>query len=171
MAFCLGGNDTMDTIHRVVEYASQTGYEMIGVGVSKTVDNDLPVTDNCPGFGSVAKYVAISTKEAALDVLSMAETSTKVFILEVMGRHAGWIAAATPMTASRLNMFEPTMLPIASPYSPRITLTSETASSGRLVASATSVAPSPTTARASCTTTKSSSASRARSSDRESVSA
>ena len=64
------------------------------IGVPKTVDNDLPVTDNCPGFGSVAKYVAVSTQEAALDVSSMAETSTKVFILEVMGRHAGWIAAA-----------------------------------------------------------------------------
>jgi 6-phosphofructokinase 1 len=64
------------------------------IGIPKTVDNDLPVTDNCPGFGSVAKYVAVSTREAALDVLSMAKTSTKVFILEVMGRHAGWIAAA-----------------------------------------------------------------------------
>src|SRR5690606_18978218 len=64
------------------------------IGVPKTVDNDLPITDNCPGFGSVAKYVAVSTREAALDVASMAKTSTRVFILEVMGRHAGWIAAA-----------------------------------------------------------------------------
>ena len=64
------------------------------IGVPKTIDNDLPITDNCPGFGSVAKYVAVSTQEAALDVVSMAKTSTKVFVLEVMGRHAGWIAAA-----------------------------------------------------------------------------
>jgi 6-phosphofructokinase 1 len=70
------------------------GFPVTCLGIPKTVDNDLPVTDNCPGFGSVAKYVAISTKEAALDVLSMAKTSTKVFVLEVMGRHAGWIAAA-----------------------------------------------------------------------------
>jgi 6-phosphofructokinase 1 len=74
---------------------SQTmGYPLQCIGVPKTVDNDLPFTDNCPGFGSVAKYVAISTLEASLDIASMAETSTKVFILEVMGRHAGWIAAA-----------------------------------------------------------------------------
>ncbi len=71
------------------------------LGVPKTVDNDLPVTDNCPGFGSVAKYVAVSTQEAALDVLSMAKTSTKVFILEVMGRHAGWIAAAGGLAGSK----------------------------------------------------------------------
>jgi 6-phosphofructokinase 1 len=70
------------------------GYPLQAIHVPKTIDNDLPLTDNCPGFGSVAKYVAISTREAALDVASMCETSTKVFILEVMGRHAGWIAAA-----------------------------------------------------------------------------
>ena len=70
------------------------GYPLTCIGVPKTVDNDLPLTDCCPGFGSVAKYVAVSTKEAALDVASMCETSTKVFVLEVMGRHAGWIAAA-----------------------------------------------------------------------------
>src|SRR5207237_7488325 len=70
------------------------GYPITCVGVPKTVDNDLPATDCCPGFGSVAKYVAVSTREAALDVASMARTSTRVFVFEVMGRHAGWIAAA-----------------------------------------------------------------------------
>jgi len=84
----------MDTAHKVSQIGDQMGYHVTCVGVPKTVDNDLPVTDCCPGFGSVAKYVAVSTREAALDVASMARTSTKVFILEVMGRHAGWIAAA-----------------------------------------------------------------------------
>jgi 6-phosphofructokinase 1 len=84
----------MDTALKVSQISKTMGYPVICLGVPKTVDNDLPVTDNCPGFGSVAKYVAISTREAALDVLSMAKTSTKVFVLEVMGRHAGWIAAA-----------------------------------------------------------------------------
>ncbi|MEX2126611.1 MAG: 6-phosphofructokinase [Woeseia sp.] len=92
--FYNGGNDSMDTAHKVSLVARRLGYPVNCLGIPKTVDNDLPVTDTCPGFGSVAKYVAISTLEAALDVLSMAETSTKVFILEVMGRHAGWIAAA-----------------------------------------------------------------------------
>ena len=92
--FYNGGNDSMDTAHKVSLISNKMGFPVTCLGVPKTVDNDLPVTDNCPGFGSVAKYVAVSTKEAALDVLSMAETSTKVFILEVMGRHAGWIAAA-----------------------------------------------------------------------------
>ncbi len=92
--FYNGGNDSMDTAHKVSQFSKTMGYPVICLGVPKTVDNDLPVTDNCPGFGSVAKYVAISTREAALDVLSMAKTSTKVFVLEVMGRHAGWIAAA-----------------------------------------------------------------------------
>jgi ATP-dependent phosphofructokinase / diphosphate-dependent phosphofructokinase len=77
------------------------GFPVICLGIPKTVDNDLPITDNCPGFGSVAKYVAVSTQEAALDVLSMAETSTKVFVLEVMGRHAGWIAAAGGLAGTR----------------------------------------------------------------------
>jgi 6-phosphofructokinase 1 len=84
----------MDTIHRITEYARGTGYEMIGVGVPKTVDNDLAVTDTCPGFGSAAKFTAVSVREAALDVAAMAETSTKVFVYEAMGRHAGWLAAA-----------------------------------------------------------------------------
>ena len=84
----------MDTAHKVSQIGKKLGFPVTCVGIPKTVDNDLPVTDNCPGFGSVAKYVAVSTREAALDVASMARTSTKVFILEVMGRHAGWIAAA-----------------------------------------------------------------------------
>ena len=92
--FYNGGGDSMDTAHKVSQLGPKMGYPITCIGIPKTVDNDLPVTDNCPGFGSVAKYIAVSTKEAALDVISMAKTSTKVFILEVMGRHAGWIAAA-----------------------------------------------------------------------------
>ncbi len=92
--FYNGGNDSMDTAHKVSQISKTMGYPVTCLGVPKTVDNDLPVTDNCPGFGSVAKYVAVSTQEAAMDVISMAMTSTKVFVLEVMGRHAGWIAAA-----------------------------------------------------------------------------
>jgi 6-phosphofructokinase 1 len=92
--FYNGGNDSMDTAQKVSQISKSMGYPVTCLGVPKTVDNDLPVTDNCPGFGSVAKYVAVSTQEAGMDVLSMAKTSTKVFILEVMGRHAGWIAAA-----------------------------------------------------------------------------
>lgn len=92
--FYNGGNDSMDTAHKVSQIGKKLGYPITCIGIPKTVDNDLPFTDTCPGFGSVAKYVAISTLEASLDVASMAKTSTKVFILEVMGRHAGWIAAA-----------------------------------------------------------------------------
>jgi 6-phosphofructokinase 1 len=92
--FYNGGNDSMDTAHKVSEIGVQLGYPIVCIGIPKTVDNDLAFTDCCPGFGSAAKYVAVSTREAALDVLSMARTSTKVFVLEVMGRHAGWIAAA-----------------------------------------------------------------------------
>lgn len=98
--FYNGGNDSMDTAHKVSQISRRMGFPVQCLGIPKTVDNDLPVTDNCPGFGSVAKYVAVSTKEAALDVLSMAETSTKVFVLEVMGRHAGWIAAAGGLAGS-----------------------------------------------------------------------
>jgi 6-phosphofructokinase len=92
--FYNGGNDSMDTAEKVSQIALQMQYPLLSIGIPKTVDNDLPITDCCPGFGSVAKYIAISTREAALDVASMARTSTKVFVLEVMGRHAGWIAAA-----------------------------------------------------------------------------
>jgi ATP-dependent phosphofructokinase / diphosphate-dependent phosphofructokinase len=92
--FYNGGNDSMDTALKVSQIGAALGFPITCVGVPKTVDNDLPATDCCPGFGSVAKYVAVSTREAALDVASMARTSTKVFVLEVMGRHAGWIAAA-----------------------------------------------------------------------------
>ena len=99
--FYNGGNDSMDTAHKVSLISRKLGYPVQCLGIPKTVDNDLPITDNCPGFGSVAKYVAVSTMEAALDVLSMAKTSTKVFVLEVMGRHAGWIAAAGGLAGSK----------------------------------------------------------------------
>lgn len=89
-----GGNDSADTANKVSQIASEFDYPLTCIGVPKTVDNDLVVTDTCPGFGSAAKYTAVSMREAALDVVSMAETSTKVFVLEVMGRHAGWLAAA-----------------------------------------------------------------------------
>ncbi len=92
--FYNGGGDSQDTAHKVSQLSLQMGFPITCIGIPKTVDNDLPYTDTCPGFGSVAKYVAVSTREAALDVVSMAESSTKVFVLEVMGRHAGWIAAA-----------------------------------------------------------------------------
>ncbi len=92
--FYNGGGDSQDTANKVSQLGDQLGFPLTCIGIPKTVDNDLPLTDTCPGFGSVAKYVAVSTREAALDVASMCETSTKVFVLEVMGRHAGWIAAA-----------------------------------------------------------------------------
>ncbi|PIE41889.1 MAG: 6-phosphofructokinase [Gammaproteobacteria bacterium] len=92
--FYNGGNDSQDTAHKVSQLSEKLGYDLKCIGIPKTVDNDLPITDNCPGFGSVAKYVAVSIREGALDVKSMCETSTKIFIMEVMGRHAGWIAAA-----------------------------------------------------------------------------
>ena len=92
--FYNGGNDSMDTAQKVSEIAVKMAYPITCIGIPKTVDNDLPITDCCPGFGSAAKYIAVSTREAALDVASMARTSTKVFVLEVMGRHAGWMAAA-----------------------------------------------------------------------------
>lgn len=99
--FYNGGNDSMDTAHKVSLISKTLGFPVTCLGVPKTVDNDLPITDNCPGFGSVAKYVAVSTREAAMDVASMAKTSTKVFILEVMGRHAGWIAAAGGLAGTK----------------------------------------------------------------------
>ena len=89
-----GGNDSADTANKISQVGKALGHEVTVVGVPKTVDNDLAVTDCCPGFGSVAKYTAVSVLEASLDVASMAESSTKVFVMEVMGRHAGWIAAA-----------------------------------------------------------------------------
>lgn len=92
--FYNGGGDSQDTAYKVSQIGEKMGYPITCIGVPKTVDNDLPFTDCCPGFGSVAKYIATSTLEASLDIKSMCETSTKVFILEVMGRHAGWIAAS-----------------------------------------------------------------------------
>jgi ATP-dependent phosphofructokinase / diphosphate-dependent phosphofructokinase len=92
--FYNGGGDSADTCYKVSQLSEAMGYPIQAIHVPKTVDNDLPITDCCPGFGSVAKYVAISALEASFDVRSMAKTSTKVFVLEVMGRHAGWIAAA-----------------------------------------------------------------------------
>jgi ATP-dependent phosphofructokinase / diphosphate-dependent phosphofructokinase len=101
--FYNGGGDSQDTANKVSQLGHQLGYPITCVGIPKTVDNDLPFTDACPGFGSVAKYVAVSTLEASLDVASMAATSTKVFILEVMGRHAGWIAAASGLAQEVAN--------------------------------------------------------------------
>ncbi|WP_280540106.1 6-phosphofructokinase [Chromohalobacter sp. 11-W] len=92
--FYNGGGDSADTCLKVSQLSEKMGYPLTAIHVPKTVDNDLPITDNSPGFGSVAKYIATSTQEAALDIASMCATSTKVFVLEVMGRHAGWIAAA-----------------------------------------------------------------------------
>jgi len=97
--FYNGGGDSQDTAWKVSQIGAELDYPITAIGIPKTVDNDLPVTDTCPGFGSVAKYVAVSIREAGLDVASMASTSTKVFILEVMGRHAGWIAAAGGLAA------------------------------------------------------------------------
>jgi len=98
--FYNGGGDSADTCLKVSQLSERLGYPIQAIHVPKTVDNDLPITDNCPGFGSVAKYIAIATLEASLDVASMAKTSTKVFVLEVMGRHAGWIAAAGGMAST-----------------------------------------------------------------------
>jgi 6-phosphofructokinase 1 len=99
--FYNGGGDSADTCLKVSQLSEKLGYPVQAIHIPKTVDNDLPLTDNCPGFGSVAKYIATSTREAALDVASMCETSTKVFILEAMGRHAGWIAAAGGLAAEK----------------------------------------------------------------------
>lgn len=97
--FYNGGGDSQDTAHKVSQLSSAMDFPITCIGIPKTVDNDLPFTDCCPGFGSVAKYVAVSTREAGLDVASMCDTSTKVFVLEVMGRHAGWIAAAAGLAS------------------------------------------------------------------------
>lgn len=96
-----GGGDSQDTANKVAQLSLQQGFPIQCIGVPKTVDNDLPITDNCPGFGSVAKYVAVSIREAGLDVASMCESSTKVFVMEVMGRHAGWIAGAAGLAAEQ----------------------------------------------------------------------
>ena len=98
--FYNGGGDSQDTTFKVSKMAKELKLPLTCIGIPKTVDNDLPITDCSPGFGSVAKYVATSTLEAGLDVKSMSETSTKVFILEVMGRHAGWIAAASALAST-----------------------------------------------------------------------
>ncbi len=105
--FYNGGGDSADTCLKISQLSQTLNFPVQAIHIPKTVDNDLPFTDNCPGFGSVAKYIAISTKEASIDVASMAQTSTKVFILEVMGRHAGWIAAAGAMASD-----EKTNIPI-----------------------------------------------------------
>ncbi|MES2352943.1 MAG: 6-phosphofructokinase [Pseudomonadota bacterium] len=99
--FYNGGGDSADTCLKISQLSEKLGYPMQAIHVPKTVDNDLPITDCCPGFGSVAKYVAVSTREASFDVNSMAKTSTKVFVVEVMGRHAGWIAAAGGLAADK----------------------------------------------------------------------
>ncbi len=92
--FYNGGGDSADTCLKVSQLSDSMGFPIQAIHVPKTVDNDLPITDTCPGFGSVAKYIAVSTLEASFDVRSMSKTSTKIFVIEVMGRHAGWIAAA-----------------------------------------------------------------------------
>jgi len=97
--FYNGGGDSQDTTNKVSQISKELGYPITCIGIPKTVDNDLPLTDNCPGFGSVAKYVAVSIREAGFDVASMCKSSTKVFVMEVMGRHAGWIAAAGGLAA------------------------------------------------------------------------
>jgi 6-phosphofructokinase 1 len=101
--FYNGGGDSADTCYKVSQLSEKMGYPVQAIHVPKTVDNDLPITDTCPGFGSVAKYIAISTREASYDVRSMSKTSTKVFVIEVMGRHAGWIAAAGGLAADEEN--------------------------------------------------------------------
>lgn len=97
--FYNGGGDSQDTAHKVSQISQIIGYPLICIGIPKTMDNDLPFTDNCPGFGSVAKYIATSIRETGYDLASMAATSTKVFVMEVMGRHAGWTAAAGGMAS------------------------------------------------------------------------
>ena len=99
--FYNGGGDSADTCHKVSQLSDTLGYPVQAIHVPKTIDNDLPLTDCCPGFGSAAKYIAISTLEASLDVKSMAKTSTRIFVLEVMGRHAGWIAAASGLLVDK----------------------------------------------------------------------
>ncbi|HWT54800.1 MAG TPA: 6-phosphofructokinase [Rhodocyclaceae bacterium] len=99
--FYNGGGDSADTCNKISQLSEAMGYPLQAIHVPKTVDNDLPLTDTCPGFGSVAKYVATSMREAGFDVASMSRTSTKVFVMEVMGRHAGWITAACGLAAEK----------------------------------------------------------------------
>ena len=101
--FYNGGGDSADTCYKISKLSEKMNFPIQAIHIPKTVDNDLPITDVCPGFGSVAKYIAISTREASYDVASMAKTSTKVFVIEVMGRHAGWIAAAGGLAADEKN--------------------------------------------------------------------
>ena len=101
--FYNGGNDSADTAFKVSQISKKLGYQINCIAIPKTVDNDLAKTDCCPGFGSAAKYVATSIMEASLDVASMSETSTKVFILEVMGRHSGWMAASSALARTKKN--------------------------------------------------------------------
>ena len=117
--FYNGGGDSQDTINKISKLSQTLGFPVQCIGVPKTVDNDIVGTDTCPGFGSVAKYVAISTREAALDVVSMSETSTKVFILEVMGRHAGWIAMAAGLAGSGRDQAPHMILFPENPFDPK----------------------------------------------------
>lgn len=96
-----GGGDSQDTANKIAQLSLKQGFPVTCIGVPKTVDNDLPITDNCPGFGSVAKYIGVSIREAGLDVASMCDSSTKVFVMEVMGRHAGWIAGAAGLASEQ----------------------------------------------------------------------
>ncbi|MBU0745078.1 MAG: 6-phosphofructokinase [Gammaproteobacteria bacterium] len=99
--FYNGGGDSQDTIHKVSQMSKIMNYPLICIGVPKTIDNDLPFTDACPGFGSVAKYIATSIREVGYDLLSMSVSSTKIFVMEVMGRNAGWIAAASGLASEK----------------------------------------------------------------------
>lgn len=99
--FYNGGGDSHDTIHKISQISKSMGYPLVCIGIPKTIDNDLPFTDTCPGFGSVAKYVATSIREIGYDLASMCASSTKIFVLEVMGRHAGWIAAASGLATEK----------------------------------------------------------------------
>lgn len=101
--FYNGGGDSADTCYKISQLSQRLGYPIQAIHVPKTIDNDLPLTDTCPGFGSVAKYVAVSTREGSFDVRSMSRTSTKVLVIEVMGRHAGWITAAAGLAADAEN--------------------------------------------------------------------
>ena len=99
--FYNGGGDSQDTANKVSQLGTELAYPIICVGIPKTIDNDLPITDCSPGFGSAAKYIATSVREAAFDLAAMSRTSTQVFVLEVMGRHADWTTAACALAAER----------------------------------------------------------------------